>query len=175
MAMDTRAALRQGFADVLVMYDLMPVLYAHDLVEAACVLLGTSLETGSVLALASLPPSKMRNAFVMDDVVKMARADLGMPLLSHDETQVRAAQTMARRWQVGLVTDRELTGWAHSVLTHGGADAVQDLVMHDDLIDVPCYGLDEETAHEALIAIVETLLSLPDPWSLLQYSCTPSE
>ena len=164
--------MRQSFGDVLVMFDLQPWSRAHELVDAACVLLGTELETESVLALASLTDRDACNGFVMAERVTAARADLGMPALDRDARLVRAAQVIARRWQEGGLTDHELARWAHNTVTHWAhrlrtheVAILHDLVMHYGVLEELQYSaLDGRSAHQRLVEIVATLLGLPDPW-----------
>ena len=163
---DTPSWPRLVFADALAKYDVQPTLHTIELINAACTLLDTDLETPNVLALASLPVTGEVNSFVMTDRVAAVRHDLDLPALSSDETEIRAAQAMSRHWQNGGISDRELSSWAHTTISHSGAAALQELVMYDDILDnLPVFGMNDQTAHENLIQIVETILNLPDPWA----------
>ena len=79
---------------------------------------------------------------------------------------------MARRWQARRLTDHELACWAHNTVTHWTrrpetheVAILQDLVMHYGVLEELRYStLSERSAHQRLVEIVATLLSLPDPW-----------
>ena len=166
MSADSVQVAWRNFADALALYDLEPLAHIARLVDGACALLLVGFDSPGVEALAGLPLSEARNPFVLAEIVIPARDELGLAPLSRDEAQIRATQAMTRRWQVGVLTDRELARWTHETVTHQGADVLQDLVVYDDILDrIDAASPEERSAHDDLVGIVAAVLALPDPWA----------
>ena len=146
------------------MYDL-GVGDSRALVAAATELLVEGCDAEPVVSLACVVVTPLTNPFEMAALVQAAREELRMSRLDPDATEIRAAQTQLRRWRRGLLTDRELSGWAHRAIGHEGSAALQELVVIDDVLDELDYVDDTlSSVHRDLEVIADELLALPDPW-----------
>lgn len=156
---------RRAFGDVLAMYDLRSV-DGRQIIDVAAELLAAGIDGPAVVELASMPMTPLTSPFEVDALVASARGELGMPPLSQEAVATRAAQGQLRRWQQGLLTDRDIASWAHEAIGHGGPQQLQELVVMDDMLDeLPHIDATLESIHTDLDTIAIRYLAYPDPWA----------
>lgn len=88
---------RRAFADLFAVYDLSFTV-RKIWVSAATDLLVAGVDGPAVVALASAIVTPATNPFVTDDLVRDARAELGLAQLDDDALIIRVAQSQLRRW-----------------------------------------------------------------------------
>ena len=156
---------RRTFGDVLAMYDLRSV-DGRQVIDVAAELLAAGIDGPAVVDLASMPVTPLTSPFEVDARVASAREELGMPPLSLEALASRAAQGQLRRWQQGLLTDRGIASWAHEAIGHDGPQALQELVVMDDMLDeLPYIDATPDSIHADIGAIAATCLDFSDPWA----------
>lgn len=160
------AGARLRFGDVLALYDI-GLVDGAGIVDAAVQLLVDGIGGDAVVALACVVAPSRASRSDVDDLVVAAREELGMARLDEDQALIRAASPVVRRWMRGELTDRQLTSWAHAVITHyRGSRVIQELVYADDRLDTIEYSTDTaETIHEDLVRIAAEMMVMPDPWA----------
>lgn len=160
----TAGSARQRFGDVLALYDLRDV-DSKSVVSAATDLLAHGIDGDGLVALASMVVTPLTSPCEMDALLGAAREELSMGQLDPEETAIRAAQTQARRWLRGDLTDRQLASWAHGAIGHDGPAVLQDLVVTDDMFDeLEFIDATPQSIHEDLEEIARQLLAHADPW-----------
>lgn len=157
-------AARVWFGDALVMYDRRDR-DARDLVAASSELLALGIDGEAIVALASKVVTPLTSPFETDDLVADAREQLRMSPLDERGTTVRLTQAQLRRWQRGELSDRQLTSWAHRTIGHDGPEALEELVLLDDLMDEHGTRSMPKAMHRDLVRIAARVLSIPDPWA----------
>ena len=149
---------------MLALYDLR-ALDSNSMVSAATDLLAHGMDGDRLIALASKVVTPLTSPFEMDALIGAAREELSMGQLDPEATAIRAAQTQARRWLRGDLTDRQLASWAHRAIRHEGPAVLQGLVVTDDMFDeIEFIGATPESIHEDLKQIAVQLLAIVDPW-----------
>ncbi|TWE13332.1 hypothetical protein BKA23_2161 [Rudaeicoccus suwonensis] len=157
-----------SFADFLAVYDLS-FHGAQVLVSAATDLLVLGIDCPVVVAVASAIITPETNRFVIDDLVRDARAELGLAQLDDDALIIRVAQSQLRRWAAGVMSDRELAAWAHKVIGHDGPFVLQALVNADDEfddVDNSWTTLADAYVHSGLLDTASNIFALADPWEM---------
>ncbi|MES2171967.1 MAG: hypothetical protein V4479_14800 [Actinomycetota bacterium] len=81
--------------------------------------------------------SRGENRFEMLDLVESAFAELGEPFPNRDDNSITMWKLRLRcgDFLAGAITARNLAIWGHSLFGHGGPEAVQELVLLEDLFE----------------------------------------